>query len=381
MVAIPNFKVELSVTENPLAAETLYRIYDLEDGTCQSITRADIMNNPDIYGGYETDYTKIGSDFTTPLSDVFIWTGVTNYPGVKTTKLVMRKLKAKDIAWRCGDAEETWVAGRAAKLSQYWVAFPRDYYVGVFEITQAQYEKIYGSNPSTFASESDSAERPVETAHRYLVHSNPNPGGSKGRITGETVVWPNNTYRRDVGIDTFMDKLRIKTGVEFDLPTAAEWQYACRAGSERALYSGKFTTNQNENEANVMELGWASKNSDAHTRVVGTKPPNAYGLYDMLGNVAEMVHNYGNMYENGTSGTGASADDPIVDPAGSNDGDAMYAGTVNQWSMGGSYDDSTGWINDIRSCCWQSWNKWSAANKSYIGFRVVCPDGAQWSTH
>ena len=75
--------------------------------------------------------------------------------------------------------------------------------------------------------------------------------------------------------------------VEVRLPTEAEWEYACRAGSAAALYSGKELTSETGACPNLEELAWYDKNSEATTHPVGQKLPNEWGLYDMLGNVWE----------------------------------------------------------------------------------------------
>ena len=72
--------------------EVFYKIFDFETKTVTDVTRGALLNGE--FGAYEVDYAKIGEGFSTPLKDVLIWTGVTNYPGAKTTKLIMRRIPA-----------------------------------------------------------------------------------------------------------------------------------------------------------------------------------------------------------------------------------------------------------------------------------------------
>ena len=112
--------------------------------------------------------------------------------------------------------------------------------IGKYEVTQAEWVSVMGSNPSLF----------------------------KGaRLPVENLTW------NDVKI--YIQKLNEATGKKYRLPTEAEWEYACRAG----------TTGDRYGELN--SIAWYSSNSDAHTHEVGGKAPNAFGLYDMLGNVYE----------------------------------------------------------------------------------------------
>ena len=377
-IALADFRVELELSESAANInEVIYKVFCLTNNNdCTNVTRKDILNGK--YGSYETDYAKIGDGFKSFLSDVIIWTGVTNDVKYKTTHLVMRKMPAGGVVWKGGDGTVPTV-GRIPRTDQCYVKLTQDYYIGVFEITQDQYGRLYGSNPSSFKNDDDSPYRPAENFQRYLVHGNPNPNGAKGVITGEPVAWPTNSYLHDVGLNTTLDKLRKKTGVEFDLPTAAQWEFACRGGSTNALYSGKSQT-----IANVNELAWNEQNAGSATHVVGEKAPNAYGLYDMLGNVSEFVHdikvpNVTFIYSGG-SGSGSSEQDPMVDPLGNDDAAAVYTNARNRFERGGSWNNADGYWNDCRAGSACNFYQWTWAG-SYVGARFVCPAGAQWSAH
>ncbi|MBO4796987.1 MAG: formylglycine-generating enzyme family protein, partial [Verrucomicrobia bacterium] len=147
--------------------------------------------------------------------------------------------------------------GRFIDEAQHQVTLTRGYWMGKYEVTQAQYEAIMGKNPSHFKG----ADLPVEQ-----------------------VTW-NNAM-------TFCAKLteqeraagRLPEGYEYTLPTESQWEYACRAGTVLALNNGKNLSNEEQCPA-MDGVGWYVGNSDGMTHPVGQKQPNARGLYDMHGNV------------------------------------------------------------------------------------------------
>jgi formylglycine-generating enzyme required for sulfatase activity len=127
----------------------------------------------------------------------------------------------------------------------------------VYEVTQAQYEKVMGKNPSHFQG--------------AIV------GNENADLPVEKVSW-------DDAVE-FCKKLsdlpeEKKAGREYRLPTEAEWEYACRAGS-KTVYSF------DDEEGLLPEYGWFDRNSSDRTHAVGLLEPNAWGLYDMHGNVWE----------------------------------------------------------------------------------------------
>lgn len=119
------------------------------------------------------------------------------------------------------------------------------FWMGKTEVTQRQYERVMGVNPSFFKG----PDRPVE------------------RISWQDAV-------------AFCDKLSSMTGRRFRLPSEAEWEYACRAGSDTAFTFG-------DDYETLGEYGWYVENSERQTHPVAQKKPNAWGLYDTHGNVWE----------------------------------------------------------------------------------------------
>ncbi len=150
---------------------------------------------------------------------------------------------------------------------QYEVTLTQDYYLGAFQVTQAQYEKVMGTNSSWF--QGDRLTQPHPQIGRVVkeVDSSNHPV--------EQVSWEDAVE--------FCKKLselseEKKAGRVYRLPTEAEWEYACRAGSKTAYSFG-------ESSKSLGDYAWFGNGGSATTRPVGQKQPNAWGLYDMHGNV------------------------------------------------------------------------------------------------
>ena len=153
--------------------------------------------------------------------------------------------------------------GRLANETQHQVTLTQGYWLGKFEVTQSQYEAVTGVNPSKFKG----ADLPVE-----MVNWNE----AKEFCTKLTAI------EKAAG--------RLPEGYEYNLPTEAQWEYACRAGTTTALNSGKNLSDK-EQCPEMDEVGWyvgnSKYNGNKTTHPVGQKLPNAWGLYDMHGNVWE----------------------------------------------------------------------------------------------
>ena len=375
---VRHLQVRLTTSAAPaILTQELYRIFDLDDGSFESVSRADIMNNPAKYGTYETDFSKMGDGFNTTLdpSEVFIWTGVTNNPIYKTDKLVMRRIYAKDKVWQGSVAPND---GTGKDDVKYWVKLTNDYLIAVFETTQAQWTKIYGTNFSHFASAADSPYRPAENVTQREVLGCPEEWAlvhdkrpwCRTVVNSELFNFPTNAYTYEVCKSSFMSKMWTKTGYEFFLPTEAQWEYACRAGTTTAYNHGK--------PGNIVGIasivGWTHYNSGGETHAVGRLPCNAFGLYDMHGNVMEMMAAGGSIATN-RGDHGDTEDDPILEPLG-----ATVAINGAYMKRGGSYIESSlgyWWTSSYTRC--GSYNYTQTLND--MGFRVTCPVNPQWYTH
>ena len=162
--------------------------------------------------------------------------------------------------------------------TQHQVTLTKAYYIGVFEMTQRQFENIMGANSSFYNYKYKGEVRPVEGV----------PYNKLRRTKNVFVSFANN----EVDENSFMGQLRKKAGNIFDLPTEAQWEYACRAGTTASLNSGKNISNRVQCDE-MAEVGRYYGNRydgkggyNEHTKV-GSYLPNAWGLYDMHGNVWE----------------------------------------------------------------------------------------------
>ena len=164
------------------------------------------------------------------------------------------------------------------------VTLPHDYYMGKYEVTQALWKTVMGSNPSYFKGD----DLPVEE-----------------------VSWED--------CQEFISKLNSMIGRKFRLPTEAEWEYAARGGKKSRGY-------QYGGSSNISDVAWYDGNSGSKTRPVGTKQANELGIYDMSGNVYEWCQDWKGSYVNSsqTNPTGAVSGSYRVYRGGSWYYDARY---------------------------------------------------------
>ena len=214
----------------------------------------------------------------------------------KTTKLVLRKIPAGSFTMGSPAGE----LGRDSDEPQHSVTLTKDFYIGVFEVTQKQWERVMGNWPSYFYNATYRDSRPVERVTYYEIRENP----------ANSAISPNWPQSDQVHAGSFMGMLRAKTGLAFDLPTEAQWEYACRAGTTNALNSGFDLTNT-VTDVHVDAVGrhlyngglGYSENGDVSvgSAKVGSYLPNAWGLYDMHGNVWEWCLDWYGIYPGAVS--------------------------------------------------------------------------------
>ena len=238
-----------------------------------------------------------------------------NVSEYKTTKLVLKRIEA----------------GSFKMNGSYGVTLTKPFYCGLFEVTQRQWALVTGSDPCSSTSNGKGSSYPVHYVWYNMIR-----GSSAG------AGWPSSSA---VDSSSFLGKLRTRTGIDFDLPTEAQWEYACRAGT---------TTTYNYGNSVNGSFMWYRDNSTKSCEV-GTKSPNSWGFYDMHGNVEEFCLDW---YASGLTGG--------TDPKGSSSGSYRVL-------RGG------GWLSYASSCT--SSSRASDNPGDYydqrvryrsIGFRLVC---------
>jgi formylglycine-generating enzyme required for sulfatase activity len=211
--------------------------------------------------------------------------------------------------------------GRVEDERQHEVIISRPFYMGVTAVTQGQYQAVMGNNPSEFTGE----KNPVET-----------------------VSWDDATV--------FCRRLSERSGCKVRLPTEAEWEYACRAGTSTPFYTGQVLP---RDTANYYTGYFFPSNRAGKSRPkvlpVGSFRPNAWGLCDMHGSVLEWCNDRYGDYPSG----------PVRDPEGSDSG-------ASRVLRGGSW-------YDIPRCCRSAYRICCApvARIDHVGFR--CVQDPPWS--
>lgn len=200
--------------------------------------------------------------------------------------------------------------GHEGNEKQHGVTLPREFYLAETEITQAQWVSVMGSNPSQFSGCEDcpvemvSWNNAVAYCNARSVMEGLDPAYE---INGNGVIWnpAANGYR---------------------LPTESEWEYACRAGSSTAYHSGINRETECTLDSNLDQIAWyCGNNNPPDTKEVGQKLPNAWGAYDMSGNVYEWCWDWFDDYPDG----------PVVDPTGPS-GPSRYG--ARRVARGGSWN-------------------------------------------
>ena len=341
---LSGLKIDVTLSRaSSRSGEVLYKIFDLQNRSVTDVTRGELLNGD--YGSVETDYSKIGEGYSTPLSDVLIWTGVTNYPGAKTTKLVMRKIPAGGFRY-----PQNGIWGNA----EYSITVSKPYYIGVFELTQGQYEFFCNTNNNSL-----SYMNPAELACNVAADKPLQNFTVKKVIYDDVRTWDSSTGAMKILKDLFSDS----GSYYFDLPTRAMWYRAMRAESTTYYYDGIEGAPSNfDADERIARLGRFAGTGgigvDGNgvvvtngTASVGSYRPNAFGLYDMIGNVMECTRDYGYHFSSDST-------DPISSTSASSNAFGIYG---NAW--------------DRNACLWpqESFNMnihAGTSKRSYIGVRL-----------
>ena len=203
----------------------------------------------------------------------------------KTDKLVLRRIPAGTGILGAPTDE---IGYDARYQLQRKVTFTNDYYIAIFETTQKQFQNVMGYNASLWAPQDD---KPVGYVNYQFLRGTNSFVKASDQAGG---TWPDHEATSFFGV--LNSKLSADAlsaagfgDYEMELPTVSQWEYACRAGTTGAWNNGTTITNE-LTDANAGLLSWYYKQANylyALPEVVGQKLPNAYGLYDMHGNIGE----------------------------------------------------------------------------------------------
>jgi formylglycine-generating enzyme required for sulfatase activity len=235
---------------------------------------------------------------------------------------------------------------------QHTVEISKDFWLGIHEVTQKQFKTVLGYNPSYFSTDGEG-----KTGLTYYDYNE--PAGGKDKVAGKnTDDFPVENVSWDEAVE-FCDKLSAraaekKSGRVYRLPREAEWEYACRAGasSYQVFHFGSSLSSKQANVNGDHPYGGAEKGPNLNrTCKVGSYKPNAFGLYDMHGNVDEWCSDWYGADYYGKS--------PRRDPQGPD---------------GGSYRMLRGgsWDNVGQECRSAIRGRFPQAGRDYdLGFRVA----------
>jgi formylglycine-generating enzyme required for sulfatase activity len=200
---------------------------------------------------------------------------------------------------------------------QHWVTISREFYMGETEVTQGQWTEIMGTQPWE---DSDYVEEGDEYPATF-------------------VSWED--------AEEFCRRLSDREKRSYRLPTEAEWEYACRGGSQTRYSFG-------DSNSRLSEYGWFDSNAweigEKYAHLVKQKKPNLFGLYDMHGNVFEWCSDWYGDYSS----------DAVVDPVGPSEG------TLRVRRGGSCY-----WEAELTRCAYRSRDDQGNPGRVNAGFRVV----------
>ena len=263
----------------------------LDQGGVKAVVKAWALDNTPDY--MVVDLTAAANTQKYYPGEAFLPGGLLGNASYRTAMIVMRKMMAKNVPWTMGSIGE--IGRDADNEAAHTVTLTNNYYIGVFEVTQAQYS-FMRTDPKT-AFTLDGAMRPVEGVSYKEIRLASWSGASSGWVESYWPEKPND--QSSIGV------LRLATGLDFDLPSEAEWEFAARAGHGDGFWGdgspvrgdssdenlpGRYRYRDGWKEEGAVEIpknDFAVTGTDHGTAVVGSYAPNSWGLYDMHGNVNE----------------------------------------------------------------------------------------------
>ena len=297
-----------------------------------------------------------------PAAD-FVPGGVTD-DLYKTTTLLMRKINADGVTWTMGSLlSEYYNSGRSALANEdtHQVTLPGDYYIAVYETTIAQFRQVKPAGAT--AAFTSSQTLPMEkVSYNEIRNSN---------VTTEN---SNYQYPNPPSPISFLGLLNAKTGLDFDLPTEAQWEFAAHSGHGSGYWNDGSEMDESD-MTNIRRLACFGKAASAGPDPVGSYEPSNWGLYDMHGNVWEWCLDW---YQDNIASATAYDGQP-------------YGGRLNihpeNYEKYLSGEDVSGGMRVYRggtfkkasSFCRPAYRDNGSPTAEYdsVGFRVVCTAGLQ----
>ncbi len=336
--------------------------FKIADGCAKAVVTAWSLDNTPNY--MVVDISAAAQQDTQqyyPAAD-FLPGGILGNSEYRTGMLVMRKIMAKDVTWMMGSTTlET--KRNATREATHQVTLTNNYYVGVFPVTQAQWDLVQTNRlaPSYYNNAAYRAMRPVEQVCYNEIRNSANNSANTA------YNWP-----VDPNPSSFLGLLRSKTGLDFDLPSEAEWEFAARAGNGDTKWGDGSAILNTDADENLHLLGRYERNggkvlsgtsyanpaqscgAENGTAIVGSYAPNAWGLYDMAGNVWEWCL------------------DGYADDITALNGAVNTSTITSRVRRGGS-------SSDVAGICRPAFRNSASptARASTLGFRVACTAGLQ----
>ena len=262
--------------------------HKIADGGARAVVTAWALDNtPDYMAVDISAAAQPDTQTYYPAAD-FVPGGVTNSL-YKTTTLLMRKIMAKDVTWTMGSTTLENQNRQAAREATHQVKLANNYYIGVYEITQSQWGEIGSGSGAAAYFTAEKSMRPMENVSYNEIRT------STSTTANNVYNWPN-----DPNPSSFLGRLKGRTGILFDLPSEAQWEFAARAGHGSGYWGDGSAIKNETTDSHLAALGrylydnpGGSSSTDTlspsegGTAIVGSYAPNSWGLYDMNGNVWE----------------------------------------------------------------------------------------------
>ena len=224
-----------------------------------------------------------------------------NSSGLRLARVAVGKESTPVVAEPLGEKEakklqEDWAAklklpvettnkiGMKLRLIPPGVGVPKAFYLGKYEVTQGEWEQVMDYNPSVFGQRvkvvgKDTSKFPVEQVSWFDSVEYCNKLSDREGLKPYYELTVTKRSGKD-GKQIDEAEVKILGGAGYRIPTDAEWEHGCRAGTKTRYHFG-------DKDEDLLEYAWFKDNSDGRTHAVGEKKPNAFGLYDMHGNVRE----------------------------------------------------------------------------------------------